>query len=184
MRRDTARRVVATYDKIFREELGLSFAEGKDEMYEYTKRQLALWRRSNNPDKLTLLLIRSTPAPTPVCLPKLLYSIELLPYLLREVYEGETPKNRGGRPRLLTLQDDRETCEGIGQLLGKGADLPATLKRMALRKGVSLRSIQRVWYGRHNPSSPHFLGRVEKEGQGLRFRVRVMRRAAPPKSTL
>jgi hypothetical protein len=176
MQRETAKHVVAMYERTFREELGLTFREGIAEMCENHERQLAIWQQSPTPKKLEALLVKTAHEPSLESLKGLLDSIKLLPYLLRQVYEGETPKNRGGHPRLSSLQDDREICKQIGELLGKGLHISSALKRMAHRKRVSLRTIQRIWYGRNKPDSPHYLERTETDGRGLRFRIKVMRR--------
>jgi DNA invertase Pin-like site-specific DNA recombinase len=100
------------------------------------------------PDGKVFSLISSLPEPKPENFEKLLAFMRTLPYFLRAQLQAaakDLPPSPGGRPRGLTPDQSREVCQQIGQLYGEGVDLASAKRRMALRYGVSLSTIQRAW---------------------------------------
>ena len=60
----------------------------------------------------------------------------------------ELPADPGGHPRVFTPHEKAEVCSEIGVLLDQGVILQDAQTRLAQRKGVSVRTIQRVWQNR------------------------------------
>ncbi len=95
------------------------------------------------------------PEPTPEQLSATVDAIRLLPYTLREALPKagkeaakKIPHRPGGRPRGLKEHEYLQVCKDIGSLLAEGVRLKDAQKRVAQRKGVSLRTVQRVWQRR------------------------------------
>lgn len=60
----------------------------------------------------------------------------------------DLPHPKGGRPKMLSEEQRAEACREIGKLMGEGYDLKDSVSCMALRFGVSARTIHRVWHER------------------------------------
>ena len=59
------------------------------------------------------------------------------------------PYPKGGRPKLLSDEDKSRACDQVTDLIRtSGMELRDALRRVALRFGVSLRTMQRAWQGR------------------------------------
>jgi hypothetical protein len=106
-----------------------------------------VWQSANNREEAVRFL-EKLPEPKPENFEKLLAFMRTLPYFLRAQLQAaakDLPPSPGGRPRGLTPDQSREVCQQIGQLYGEGVDLANAKRRMALRYGVSLSTIQRAW---------------------------------------
>jgi hypothetical protein len=96
-------------------------------------------------------LVLEADEPTPIELMGITAVLENLPYLFRKMLPEaakEMPHDPGGRPPALTEEGAREACKEVGELTGRGATLLAAQKRVAMRRGVSLRTVQRAWQKR------------------------------------
>jgi hypothetical protein len=110
-----------------------------------------VWNHARNREELTAFLLTIGPDPKPEQLETVLTLIRTVPYVLRNHLQSAAkslPPSPGGRPRELSAEQSREICRQIGQLYGLGVELPDAQKRMVLRYGVSLRTIQRAWQQR------------------------------------
>lgn len=106
-----------------------------------------VWQSANNREEAVRFL-EKLPEPKPENFEKLLAFMRTLPYFLRAQLQAaakDLPPSPGGRPRGLTPNQSREVCQQIGQLYGNGVDLANAKRRIALRYGVSLSTIQRAW---------------------------------------
>ena len=64
--------------------------------------------------------------------------------LLQQGLKALPPAPRGARPKLAQKEKD-EVCELIGKFTGEGNTLAEAIARIARKKGVSERTIKRVW---------------------------------------
>lgn len=109
-----------------------------------------IWRNADNREEAVRFL-ENLPEPKPENFEKVLTFLQTLPYLLRGLLQDAAkalPPSPGGRPRGLNPEDSREVCKQIGQLYGEGVELAEAKRRMAMRYGVSLSTIQRAWKDR------------------------------------
>lgn len=109
-----------------------------------------VWQHSRSREDLTAFL-RSGPDPSPGELEGIITLMRTVPSLLRKSLQtavSTLPPPPGGRPKGLTPQQCKEVCAQIGWLYGQGVEVRDAQKRMALRYGKSLRTIQRAWQQR------------------------------------
>jgi hypothetical protein len=109
-----------------------------------------VWRHAQSREELTGFL-RSGPDPTPGEVEGVITLMRTVPYILRRSLQtaaSTLPSPPGGRPKGLTQQQEKEVCAQIGWLYGQGVEVRDAQKRMALRYGKSLRTIQRAWQRR------------------------------------
>ncbi|HWY56906.1 MAG TPA: hypothetical protein VNZ03_20740 [Terriglobales bacterium] len=173
MKAETARLIADELEKAFAD-IDLSFEQGIKELLAMTERDMAIWKNAEDKGKLESALAECLPEPSPLSLDARIEVIRKLPYLLRLIFEGRTRPIRGRR-RELSLSKARVVCKDIGGLLGQGIALKDVLTRMTQRHDVSLRTIQRVWYGRDKPGSPFNLQQPDVEGEDLQFTIKVAR---------
>jgi hypothetical protein len=173
MNAETARLIADELEKAFAD-IGVSFDRGIEELIAMTERDLVIWKNAGDRGRLESVLAERLPEPSTPGLDARIAMIRKLPYLLRLVLEDRTPPVRGRRQKV-HLPEARLICRQIGELQGQGIDLENALRRMTQRWKVSLRTIQRVWYGRNKPESPFYLQKPDVEGERLQFTVKVMR---------
>jgi hypothetical protein len=173
MKAETARLIADELERAFAD-IHVSFECGIKELLAMTERDVGIWKNAGDRGQLEFSLAEYLPEPSPLSLDARIEVIRRLPYLLRLVFEGRTRPLRGRR-RELSVSNARVVCKDIGELLGQGIALKDVLLRMKQRHHVSLRTIQRVWYGRNKPGSPFNLQQPDVEGEYLRFTVKVMR---------
>ena len=116
---------------------------------------LQVWQSANNREEAVRFL-EKLPEPKPENFETVLAFQRTLPYFLRAQLQAaakDLPPSPGGRPRGLTPIQSREVCQQIGQLYGDGVDLADAKRRMSLRYGVSISTIQRAWKKRGTLSS-------------------------------
>lgn len=109
-----------------------------------------VWQNANNQEE-ALRFLENAPDLKPEEFEKILALVRTLPYLLRSLLQDAAkglPPSPGRRPRGLSPEDSREVCKHIGQLYAEGVDLAEAKRRMSLRYGVSLSTIQRAWVER------------------------------------
>jgi len=109
-----------------------------------------VWRHAQSREDLKTFL-RSGPDASPGELEGVITLMRAVPYLLRKSLQtaaANLPPPPGGRPKGLTPQQSKEVCAQIGWLYGQGVEVRDAQKRMALRYGKSLRTIQRAWQQR------------------------------------
>jgi hypothetical protein len=109
-----------------------------------------VWQTASNREGAIQFLL-TVPDPDPGTFEKVAAFLKNLPYFLRGSFQDAAknlPPPPGGRPHELTLDECKEVCKQIGQLYGDGLTLAEAKKRMTLRYGVSLSTIQRAWQKR------------------------------------
>jgi hypothetical protein len=111
-------------------------------------------RSARNRSALEAVLAREQ-EPSTEQLEAIVKSIELFPYQVRRRLPEATkktmkklPHETGGRPQAVSSEEQSKVCEEIGQLFGQGVALKDAQKRVASRRNVSLRTIQRIWQRR------------------------------------
>jgi hypothetical protein len=99
--------------------------------------------------------LRAANEPTPAQLKRQLEMFDALrrsPEKMRALLKQrikELPHPRGGAPRKVELQDERLVCAEVEALRAE-YDTRGAIKRVAARRGVSERTIYRVW-GKYHP---------------------------------
>lgn len=88
------------------------------------------------------------PEPTPEKLSEALIAIRTRGPSLRKVLlelAKQLPVERGGRPRLLKRNDERQVNAMISELLSRGVEKPDAIKRAAVKFGVRVWTARRAW---------------------------------------
>lgn len=88
-------------------------------------------------------------------------SIELLPRLVRRHLPEATkqiiktlPHEPGGRPQAVSSEEHPKICQEIAGLFAQGVSLKVAQERVARRRDVSPRTIQRIWQRRKEFANP------------------------------
>ena len=147
MKEKTSEEILRTFDEMAANLGFASYSEGIDLFCRYIEECAEFPREARTRDGLKAMLMKE-PEPNPVELTVILPAIRKLPYIFRKVLPQAAktlPHDPGGHPPMLTPEEGRAVCEEIGLLLAQGVELKNAQLRIAHRKGVSLRTIRRVW---------------------------------------
>jgi len=176
MKRESAKRIIDAYMDIFEQMSLNSFKQGFAFVVENFEERLKVLKRIKTREAMEAMLLKER-EPDPLALDAQVEAIRLLPYSIRkwipdamQEFAQTLPRNPGGRPRSLTDKDSKYVCLEIGKLLGVGVRLLDAQNRLALRKNVSIRTIQRAWQERAKWSAPP--GQPKSVGQRIFEKLR------------
>jgi hypothetical protein len=146
-------KLLEAYDETF-QKLGLNLKNGMKQVCDAMEHHLRKLKQIRSRHSLQAMLARE-PELSPSQLSAHIAAIRLLPYQLRKLLPVATkeavkniPHSPGGRPAVFTPDDCLDICAQIGALIGRGVRLKQAQERLSAQKGVSLRTIQRVWQNR------------------------------------
>jgi hypothetical protein len=154
MKRESRERIIEAYENAS-SLLGFgTLNSGLRYMREELERTLRILRRVRNHASLESVLAKE-PEPTTEQLAAAVQAIELFPYQIRRrlpeaIKEAQKhlPREPGGRPQAVKPEEYPKVCEEIGRLFARGTPLKIAQERVAQRRGVSQRTIQRIWQNR------------------------------------
>ena len=150
MKEETCEQVLRAADEVAGVFGYPSFCEGIDVFFRYVEEQAAFLKPVRTREGFREILLEE-PEPSRADLLMLLATMRGLPFLFRKMLPKlakELPPDPGGHPRSLTPQESLDVCVEVGVLLGQGVALTDAQTRVAQRKDVSVRTIQRVWQNR------------------------------------
>ncbi|MBZ5526219.1 MAG: hypothetical protein LAP21_28710 [Acidobacteriia bacterium] len=162
MRKKTRESILALLDEAFRT------ADMPVDL-EFTNLALRILRKYRAPrNDLTAIIVGGVRAgvaralddaeePTADGLKQIFSEMKAIPYAIRKpatkAFRGavkELPHPPGGRPRSLSDEKNHEVIDAVAELNRSGVKLQVAFGRVALRLGVSSRTVQRVWQDRQN----------------------------------
>jgi hypothetical protein len=154
MKRESLERIIQAYENVSAL-LGFpTLNSGLSYMCGELEKTLKKLRPVHNRAGLEAVLAKE-PEPTREELEAQIKSIELFPYQMRRHIPQATkeakkhlPHEPGGRPRAIKPQEYQDVRDAIGQLLARGTRLKIAQQRVAQRRGVSTRTVQRIWQQR------------------------------------
>ncbi len=153
MRKDNCDALLAAYDIMFKK-LGMNLKRGMKEVCDAMEDHLRKLKQIRSRHALEAMLMKE-PELSPGQLDAHIEAIRLLPRQLRKILPAASrevaqklPYDRGGRPRRLNREQCKALCGQIGDLFVRGVKLTVAQKRIAVRQGVSLRTVQRAWRAR------------------------------------
>lgn len=150
MQKETCERIVKAFEEMLSMMGFADFREGVAHTCAALEKQVRLLRQMRSRKALEATLFKY-PEPKAEELEELLGFLRTFPYQLRRTFPKalkELPHDPGGHPPSFTASECREICSRIGALLAQGVRLKDAQSRLAQQKGVSLRTIQRVWQKR------------------------------------
>jgi hypothetical protein len=154
MKKESRDRIIKAYEDVSAL-LGFdNLGSGLSYMYREMETTLRMLKPLRTREALESFLTRE-PEPGPDQLDAMTKSIALFPYVMRKnlpaaVKEAQKrlPHDPGGRPEVVEPEDYPKVCDEIGQLYARGTPLKTAQQRVAQRRDVSLRTIQRIWQKR------------------------------------
>jgi hypothetical protein len=154
MKKESRDQILRAYDDVARLLKFENFSAFLRYACRKVEEQVHRLKQARSRERLNAYLAKE-PEPTPQELGATVDAIRLLPYTLRDALPKagkeaakKIPHRPGGRPRGLKDYEYVEVCKDIGSLLAEGVGLKDAQKRLAKRKDVSLRTVQRVWQRR------------------------------------
>jgi len=154
MKKETCDQFLNAADDTFRMLGKSSFVEGMSWACTKLEELLHLLELMSSKSKVETFLA-GIQEPDPEEVKQMLAVLRRMPIELRKIMPEALkrismmlPHEPGGRPVALTPKDRKEVCRKVGSLLAVGLTLRDAQSRVARQKGVSLRTIQRVWQSR------------------------------------
>ena len=159
MKKESREQLLQAYDEAFAK-LGFeSFVKGLRYISDEVEKNLRILRQARTREGLEAALARH-PEPNSEQLAAMIKVIHLFPYQLRRVLPEaakeaakQLPQDPGERPNALKPEDLPKICDDIGKMISYGINLNSAQARVALQRGVSERTIQRVWQRRKDFNS-------------------------------